>query len=281
MIANFIAFLKELRIQPVRTEMTFGVCRDRGEFEWSGTNLNSVFAQRKNLLSPRFWRMIFDIVRFNQFALDLLANEDSTDDSFGEQSIGDYLEKEGYSQGFREDYLIPMTACVWSTGADKCALEFPATTLVRFLWNHHLLNTVAKRPDWMTIPGGSKRYIDAVMQSLPTSREHLSTRVSSVRSVSDGRVLLTTEDGTETVFDDIILACHGDEAMRIIESSATVVERKILGSFQTTPNIAYLHADLSVSLPNINSITTTCVLYSQTDHSYCPPAVQPGPPGTT
>jgi predicted NAD/FAD-binding protein len=267
MIANFIAFLKELRIQPVKTEMTFGVCRDRGAFEWSGTNLSSVFAQRRNLLSPRFWRMIFDIIRFNQFALDLLRNEGSADDSFSKQSIGDYLEKEGYSQGFKEDYLIPMTACVWSTGADKCALEFPATTLVRFLWNHHLLNTVAKRPDWMTIPGGSKRYIDAVMQSLPTSREHLSTPVSSVRSVSEGRVLLTTQDGTEIVFDDVILACHGDEAMQIVSSSATAVERKILSSFQTTRNIAYLHADLSVSLPNMNLKATNSVLYSQTDNS--------------
>jgi predicted NAD/FAD-binding protein len=222
--------------------MTFGVCRDQGAFEWSGDNLNSVFAQRSNLVSPRFWRMVFDIVRFNQFSLDILGENSDTN----EESIGDYLKREGYSDAFRDDYLIPMTACVWSTGADKCALEFPAVTLVRFMWNHHLLSTVAKRPDWMTIPGGSKQYIDAVVQSLPKSREHLSTSVKAVRGTSDGRLTLVTEDGSKSVFDHVILACHGDQACKIVASHGTAVEKKILGGFKTTENIVYLHNDLTV-----------------------------------
>jgi predicted NAD/FAD-binding protein len=130
------------------TEMTFGVSRDYGRFEWAGTSLGTVFAQWRNVFSARMWLMIFDIVRFNQFALDLLADEDQqrpyvnglgAENEIGYhggerlESIGEYLEREGYSDAFRDDYLIPMTACVWSTGPGKCSLEFPAVTLVRFL----------------------------------------------------------------------------------------------------------------------------------------------------
>jgi predicted NAD/FAD-binding protein len=129
--------------------MTFGVSRDYGLFEWAGTSLGAVFAQRRNITSPRMWRMIFDIIRFNQFALDLLAddykqrpyvngigveNGNAYDEAERLESICEYLEREGYSDAFRDDYLIPMTACVWSTGLGKCSLEFPAVTLVRFLW---------------------------------------------------------------------------------------------------------------------------------------------------
>ena len=124
------------------TEMTFGVSRDQGLFEWAGTSLSAVFAQRKNLLSPRVWRMIFDIIRFNQYALDLLkveersevySNGSGTHQAEQQETIGEYLEREGYSDAFRDDYLIPMAAAVWSTSPDKCSLEFPAVTLVRFM----------------------------------------------------------------------------------------------------------------------------------------------------
>lgn len=128
-----------MKIEP--TEMTFGVSRDAGLFEWAGTSLGAVFCQRKNLLSPRMWRMIFDILRFNQFALDLLMHNEGSPREvvnggtahFQDISIGAYLEREGYSDAFRDDYLIPMTAAVWSTSPEKCSLEFPALTLVRFM----------------------------------------------------------------------------------------------------------------------------------------------------
>lgn len=130
--------------------MTFGVSRDNGLFEWAGTSLAAVFAQRWNLLSPRVWRMIFDIIRFNQFALDLLQVEEKSEEyvvgkpnghangngvhhAEKQETIGEYLEREGYSDAFKDDYLIPMTAAVWSTSPDKCTLEFPAVTLVRFM----------------------------------------------------------------------------------------------------------------------------------------------------
>ena len=121
--------------------MTFGVSRDHGLFEWAGTSLGAVFCQPWNIVSPRFWRMIFDIVRFNQFALDLLMENEveplaianGEDHRVTGQTIGDYLDREGYSDAFRNDYLIPMTAAVWSTSPDKCSLAFPAITLVRFM----------------------------------------------------------------------------------------------------------------------------------------------------
>ncbi len=190
--------------------------------------------------------MIFDIVRFNQFALDLLSDVDGTLDNQDDQSIGEYLEREGYSAAFRDDYLIPMTACIWSTGADKCTLEFPAVTLVRFMWNHHLLSTVATRPDWLTIPGGSKKYVDAVMRDFPQTRIHLSSPVKTLRNGKDGKVILCYRNCEERVFDDVILACHGDEAMDIISASASEKEKEIMSSFHTTVNKAYLHSDLSV-----------------------------------
>ncbi|KAF1991720.1 FAD/NAD(P)-binding domain-containing protein [Aulographum hederae CBS 113979] len=242
---NFISFLEEIGIEIVPTDMTFGVTRDGGAFEWAGTSLGSVFAQKKNVFSPSMWRMIFDIIRFNQFALDLLS-ESNYVSSWRERSIGEYLDQEGYSAKFRDDYLIPMTACVWSTGADKCALEFPAMTLVRFLWNHHLLTTVAARPPWLTLESFGKSYIDVLMKDFPQERVHLSTPVTALSNEEDGRVKLRFGKNNADVFDHVVLACHGDQATRIISCSATETENKIMGCFETTPNTVYLHSDVSL-----------------------------------
>jgi len=255
--------------------MTFGISRDKGAFEWSGSSGASLFAQHSNILKPSFWRMIFDIVRFNQFALDLLSTSIplSTD-----LTIGEYLAKEGYSNAFRDDYLIPMTACVWSTGPDKCALEFPALTLVRFMWNHHLLSTIAERPPWLTIEGGSKKYIDTVMRECKRASVHLNTPVESATR-KDGCVQLHLGgqgEGKVEEFDEVVLACHGDQARRIVGSAGTGEEKEIMQAFETSPNIAYLHSDLSVSAlqsnPPIRILAKRC--------SLCQNVAQHGPPGT-
>jgi predicted NAD/FAD-binding protein len=142
--------------------MTFGISRDAGIFEWAGTSLSAVFAQRKNIFSPRMWRMIFDILRFNQFALDLLKVEQKSEECANgngvhhaekQESIGQYLEREGYSDAFRDDYLIPITAAVWSTSPDKCSLEIPAVTLVRFMLVENHLSFI-HRPR-LTCTGGT------------------------------------------------------------------------------------------------------------------------------
>ncbi|KAH7392524.1 amine oxidase-like protein [Pyrenochaeta sp. MPI-SDFR-AT-0127] len=247
---NFIAFLDALRVKTVASEMTFGISRDAGAFEWSGTSAQALFAQPENALKPSFWRMIFDIVRFNQFALDLLsaAPGSSAASDAAEMSIGEYLRREGYSAAFRDDYLIPMTACVWSTGADKCALEFPALTLVRFMWNHHLLSTISERPPWLTVQGGAKRYIDAVMKECINANTHLGTPVEAVTK-RNGQVELTLGGkaaGKTEVFDEVVLACHGDQARWLLGDTLTAEEKEILGAFETTPNMAYLHSDTSL-----------------------------------
>lgn len=141
-----------------------------------------------------------------------------------------------------------MTACVWSTGPDKCALEFPALTLVRFMWNHHLLSTISERPPWLTIEGGSQKYIDAVMKDCKIATVCVNTPVESATR-KNGRVELRLGGrggrGVET-FDEVVLACHGNQAREIVGDAGTVEERRILPAFETTPNRAYLHSDTSV-----------------------------------
>ena len=207
------------------------------------------------------WQLLFDFIRFNQFALDLLSDEEESEiDPSGvdgldshtprprkQQSIGDYLNQENYSEAFKNDYLIPMTAAVWSTTPDKVSLEFPAITLVRFMWNHHLLSTLAARPTWMTILGGSQQYINAVMAEFPNDRVHLQSSVVAVQSVDDNRVLLRFGDGRENVFDHVILATHGDQALDIVRDTTTPEEKTILSGFQYSENTAVLHSDLRVS----------------------------------
>ncbi|KAI1343963.1 FAD/NAD(P)-binding domain-containing protein [Xylariaceae sp. FL0016] len=252
---NFINFLRAINVKTVATQMTFGVSRDKGKFEWAGTSLDSIFCQRRNIFSPKMWRLIFDIIRFNQFALDLLKDEDDSkyDLATGikssvadEETIGQYLDRQGYSDTFRNDYLIPMTAAVWSTSPDKCALEFPAVTLVRFMWNHHLLSTISTRPDWLTLEGGAKSYIDAVMRGFPPNHLHLKTPVKQISNSEHGnKVILHLENGKTELFDHVILATHGDQAYQIIAPTATEEEKSIMSAFQTSENTCVLHSDLA------------------------------------
>ncbi|EKD15304.1 uncharacterized protein L3040_001672 [Drepanopeziza brunnea f. sp. 'multigermtubi'] len=303
---NFINFLNAVHVPTVPTEMTFGVSRDDGLFEWAGTSLAAVFAQRRNLLSPRVWRMIFDIIRFNQFALDLLQAEERSEEYVAgkenghsngngwhhaekQETIGEYLDREGYSDAFKDDYLIPMTAAVWSTSPDKCTLEFPAVTLVRFMWNHHLLSTVAARPQWLTLKYGAKSYIDAVMKGFPPNHIFLNSPVQSITNDSDGKVRLHLPDAKSEVYDHVILATHGDEALSLINAEADQEEKYILGGFKTSQNTAILHSDLSLmprsrkawsswnyitkSSPTGANVDQVCLTYNMNILQHIEPAV--------
>jgi predicted NAD/FAD-binding protein len=256
--ANFVAFLRHINIPTLKTQKTFGISRDAGDFEWVGTSLTSVFAQKRNFFKPRMWRLVLDVVRFNQFAIDLLKEEENdisqietshngTHPESRYESIGKYLDREGYSQTFRDEHLIPMTAAVWRMNQEKCSLNFPATTLVRFMWNHHLLSTIAARPDWMTISGGSQQYINAMMKDFPPDRVHLKTKVTALAPREDGQVELSTDAGTEN-FDHVVLATHSDKVLEIMDQSASLEERDILSRFRTSKNVAVLHSDVDVSL---------------------------------
>ncbi|RDW75554.1 hypothetical protein BP5796_06375 [Coleophoma crateriformis] len=265
---NFLNFLRILDVPFVPTEMTFGVSRDQGLFEWSGTSLSAVFTQRRNIFS----------LRVEEKSEEFSTASNGVHHSEEQETIGEYLEREGYSDAFRDDYLIPMTAAVWSTSPDKCSLEFPAVTLVRFMWNHHLLSTVAARPQWMTLKNGSQSYIDAVMKGFPPNHIFLNTAVDSITNDEDGRVRLHLANGREDVYDHVILATHGDEAFSIIRQEADREEREVFSGFQTSENIAVLHSDLSLmpkskgawaswnyiteSSPTSSNIDQVCLTYN-------------------
>ncbi|KAF7360646.1 Amino-oxidase domain-containing protein [Mycena venus] len=218
---NFIKFLKMHTIKILPTEMTFSVSRDRGLFEWAGKNLMTIFCQPYRLIDPDMWRLIYDVLRFNACARSII-----TSDSDEEFSIGQYLDREGYSNSFKDNYLIPMTACIWSTPPDKCALDFPAKTLIQFMNNHHLLQITGK-PSWLTLEGG--------------------------RSVFDNELSIIYEDtlaagGATETYDHVIFACHSDTVLSILQAGEgmTADEQEILNMFQWNRNEAVLHSDVNV-----------------------------------
>ncbi|KAJ7094716.1 FAD/NAD(P)-binding domain-containing protein [Mycena belliarum] len=217
---NFIKFLKLQGIKILPTEMTFSVSRDRGLFEWAGNNLLTIFCQPYRLVDPNMWRLIYDVLRFNACARSIV-----TSDFDAETSIGEYLDREGYSDSFKDNYLIPMTACIWSTPPDKCAMDFPAKTLLQFMNNHHLLQITGK-PSWLTLEGGSPASTEAGMST----------------------VKLTTASGAVETYDHVIFACHSDTALSILQTGEgiTAKEKEVLGMFKWNQNEAVLHSDVNL-----------------------------------
>lgn len=269
--------------------MTLAVSRDAGYFEWAGTSLRSIFCQPTNLFSSSFWRMLFDIIRFNYFALDLLVEDDAGNgngDLALTASIGEYLDREGYSAAFRDDYLIPMAAAVWSTSPDKCALDFPALTLVRFFWNHHLFSTASAKPRWLTLKNCGQSYVDAVMRGFPTDRIFLDTPVRSLMNEPSGKVRLLLQNGSTALYDQVILATHGDQAYSIVEPTANAQESAILSAFKTSQNKAVVHSDPSLlprspiarscwnyitrSVPSRSNIDSVCLTYDMNSLQHIP-----------
>ena len=232
--------------------------------------------------------MLFDVVRFNQFAVDLLIAHDEGPEGHHplDVSIGDYLEREGYSAAFRDDYLLPMTASIWSTSADKCALDFPVLTLVRFLWNHHLLSTISSRPRWLTPAHCAQSYIDAIMAGFPSSHVFLNTHVRSIMNEPSGRVRLLLGNGTTALYDEVILATHGDQAYSIVQATATPEENAVLSVFKTSRNRVVLHSDPSLlprsrtarscwnyithSTPDRNGVDSFCLTYDMNALQHIP-----------
>lgn len=247
---NFLQFLAlpDVNVPVVPTEMTFSVSRDRGEFEWAGKDLTTLFCQIQNLFKPGMWRMIWDIFRFNASARRLMEDDfRATCNPKSELSIGEYLKKEDYSNEFINDYLIPMTAAIWSTPPDTCALDFPARTLIRFMHNHHLLQIVGK-PKWLTIPGGSHKYVRRILSALPASQLHLSTPIQAISTTpSSSKVTIQLPSSIEE-FDHVILATHSNTSLNILRqgNGMTKNEERILGSFAWNKNRAVLHTDIDL-----------------------------------
>ena len=237
---EFIALLKELDVSAVPSDMSFSVQVPRAQgraLEWSGTSLNTVFAQRANLLRPAFWRMLRDLLRFNKLVTDLATRGAEASLT---QPLAEFLQAQKFSAEFRDWYLLPMLGCIWSCPTDQM-LQFPVATMVRFCHNHGLAQ-VSQRPQWWTVAGGARHYVDKITADIADKR--LNTPVRHITRDARG-VAVTTDTGTER-FDRLVLATHSDQALALLGGHATAQERQVLGAIHYQPNRAVLHTDTRV-----------------------------------
>jgi predicted NAD/FAD-binding protein len=243
---NLLALLAALEVPTARADMSFSVqvpgAGPGGDaLEWSGSDLSSVFAQRRNLANPRFLRMLADIARFNRVTTRLAERgDDLRPDSPLLQPLGDFLREQRFSAEFRDWYFLPMMGCIWSCPTDQM-LAFPVATMVRFCHNHGLIQ-VRNRPQWHTVAGGARRYVNKIVQGVGDLR--LATPVQQVLRDNEG--VRVVSPGQVDRFDAIVMACHSDQALRLLGDQASVAERELLGAIRYQPNRAVLHTDASV-----------------------------------
>jgi predicted NAD/FAD-binding protein len=247
---QLIDLFARLDVATAKSDMSFsvqiprdaqGVSGLRPGLQWCGTDLDSVFAQRRNLVSPAFWRMLTDLLRFNKLTTRLAL---SGDEAGLRQPIGEFLEAQRFSAAFREGYLLPMVACIWSCPVQQM-LQFPIATLIRFCHNHGLLQ-VANRPQWYTVAGGSREYVQRITSTLADAR--LNCPVHAVNVLGDdgqAGVMVHSPRGAER-FDEVVLATHSDQALQILGNQASEAQRQVLGAIQYHDNEAVLHTDTTM-----------------------------------
>lgn len=221
-----------LGIDLAETTMGFSFSSETPDLEWAGTNLASVFAQPANLLSPAFLRMLRDILRFNRETT-LMARAGD----FPPCTLGDFLENGRYGAGLRDLYLLPMAASIWSC-PKATMLDFPLRSFVQFCHNHHLLQ-VDGRPQWLTVRGGARTYLQRMHCDITHVRS--SAPVAALRRLRQGVELVGP--GFQQTFDAVVLACHSDEALAVLGDEATDDERAVLAAVRYQPNRALLHSD--------------------------------------
>lgn len=229
---KFAALLAELGVASHASSMSFSVRCDATGLEYNGSTLDSLFAQRRNLLRPSFLGMVRDILRFNRDAVRLVAGDG------GDMTLGELLERGRYGRAFVEHYVVPMGAAIWSTDP-SAMLDFPARFFVRFLDNHGML-CVNDRPVWRTVRGGSARYVERLMAPL-RDRVHLETPVEWIRRPS-GSVLVKARGHEPVRYDAAFVACHSDQALALL-ADASPTERAVLGAIRYQRNQAVLHTD--------------------------------------
>ena len=228
-----------LKTPVVKSDMSFSVQIAAPELEWAGTNLDTVFAQRRNLFRLSFWKMLRDILRFNR-----QSTRDVDNPALTGLSLGDYLDQQGYGTAFRNEYLLPMAAAIWSCPTEQM-LAYPFHTFARFCHNHGLLQ-IMNRPTWMTVAGGSRVYVSALIDALRErgSELRLESGTQSVQRREDGVTIQSTH-GIER-FDRLVLACHSDQALQVLGDDATTEERSLLSAIRYQPNRAVLHTDAAL-----------------------------------
>jgi uncharacterized protein len=243
MVFNHITYplltqlFQELGVNTKPTSMSFSVQHTESKLEYCGSGLNGLFAQRKNLFNVRFIRMLMQISRFNSESVKLLSSSE-----ISKLSIAEFCSKLGLGDDFLQKYLIPMSGAVWSTPPDKM-LHFPAHTLVRFFHNHGFLGLHTQH-QWYTVTGGSRMYRDKIIAPYK-DRLRLNDAVVAVTRLENGKAEVRTQSGHTQVFDKVILACHADQALHILQNP-TPDEKRLLGCFRYQPNRAIVHTDETV-----------------------------------
>jgi len=234
---NLTRLIAHLNVPAIKSDMSFAVSvgdtQRPGQLEWSGSSITTLFAQKRNLLKPGFHRMWRDILRFNKQAI-----TDLESGRMAGLSLGDYLKAGRYGDGFMLDYLLPMGAAIWSTPLAGM-MDFPAETFARFFKNHGLLS-INDRPQWYTVQDGSREYVKRLIADGDFAL-HLHTPVHAVLRDDAGVQVVTAQGASH--FDQVVLACHGDQALRLLDTQATPAERDILSCFRFQPNRAVLHRD--------------------------------------
>ena len=237
---QLIALLAELNVTTAPSDMSFSVqvpgVRPHQSLEWSGSNLATVFAQKRNLISPRFLGMLSDLLRFNRVCTQLALEGRESELT---ERLQSFLDRHGFGQAFRDWYFLPMLGCIWSCPTDQM-LQFPVATMIRFCHNHGLLQ-VSNRPQWHTVVGGARHYVDKIIAGIPDAR--LNTPVRRIDRDKAG-VTLHTDQGSER-FDQVVLAAHSDQSLAMLHQP-TASEAAVLSAIRYQPNLAVLHTDTSV-----------------------------------
>lgn len=231
----FNKFIAELGVAALPTEMSFSVKNTPNNLEYNGNTFASLFAQKRNIFRPSFWKMLLEITRFNKLGKQLVADDHADLDL----ELGEFLDKHGFGAGIRDNYLLPMGAAIWSAGLTEMP-QFPVRFFLRFFNNHGLLN-INDRPQWSVIKGGSRSYVEALLAKVGTEKLRLNQNISGVTRQADG-VTVHYADGKTEQFDKVVFACHSDQALALLKD-ASADETAVLGGIAYQQNEVVLHTD--------------------------------------
>jgi predicted NAD/FAD-binding protein len=241
---NFLGLLDEIGVKKQNTEMSFSIQNPKTGLEYNGHNLNTLFAQRRNIFNPKFWFFIREIIRFNKLCIQ--NHEQGMDDL--ELTLGEFLVKNHFSEAFCENYILPMGAAIWSSSLNEME-NFQLKFFINFFHNHGLLN-IKNRPQWFVIPGGSNQYIEPLISRFK-NRIELNTSIKTIMR-SDNKVDIYLESGEVKRFDEIVFACHSDQALKLL-GDPTQQEQSILGDMAYKPNNVILHTDKTLLPKKVNA----------------------------
>ena len=247
---RLVRLFEEIQVPIAPSEMSFSVSIDASEknpshpkLEWAGNDINSLFGQRSNLLSLSFWRMTYDILRFNRLATKLAHNQIEAGHQYSEpdETIANFLDRNRFSQSFRENYFLPMIGAIWSCSVEQM-LEFPIQTMIRFCHNHGLLQ-IQNRPQWLTVRGGSREYVKRIVHAL--EQNHVAIKregVLRVNAAQDGSAAEIISASGSALFDEVVMACHSDQTLTLLHGIDQEA-KNILAAIPYQENRAILHTD--------------------------------------